>query len=134
MKATELQLGNLVLLSDKIIRVDAIHKRKIGYHVRFDKLKFVFEYIVNPIPLTPEILEKNGFVNQDGDEYKLFVADAESYYFGFYSVRYYFSLKLLCVVKDNKNGAQSEVKGQYTYVHELQNALQLCGIEKAIEL
>ena len=59
MKATKITLGNLVMLGDKIIRVDAIHKRKVGYHVRFDKLNFVFEDRVNPIPLTTEILERN---------------------------------------------------------------------------
>lgn len=108
MKAAELQLGNLVMLGDKIIRVDAIHKRKVGYHARFDKLNFVFEDRLNPIPLTTEIIEKNGFKSELGLGGR-FILEIESFN---------------CRIKFSA----------IDYVHELQNTLTLCKIYKKIIL
>ena len=76
---------------------------------------------IEPIPLTTEILEKNGFecrgawclpgedlgLRQDGDSWGLL-----SYYAEYDALAF-------CHIK---------------YVHELQNALSLCGIEKEITI
>ena len=89
---------------------------------------------VRPIPLTPEILEKNGmrvFEHRNpwqGDNLiKKWYHKSGSYYVSLYKVGqnqtftiggvYYPSR--ICNVR---------------YVHELQHALRLCGIEKQIEL
>ena len=71
------------------------------------------EYL-EPIPLTPEILEKNGFTR-----------DGESWWYKDFRIVLFSSngVSLIC-------GRQMRFK----YVHELQNALRLCIIEKEIEL
>ena len=64
-RVTDLMVGDLVLHDGKVIRVDAVHKRKIGYHKTKDKLTWLFCGQFEPIPLTPEILEKNGFEREN---------------------------------------------------------------------
>lgn len=125
MKATELMVGNLVMLGDKIIRIDAIHKRKVGYHVRFDKLNFVFVDRVSGIPLTPEILEKNGFVEEEDG---LFLLKSKDWVVGLD----YFEKKQWTIGIANFPNKLDELV--INYVHELQNALTLCEIENEIEL
>ena len=80
------------------------------------------EDFATPIPLTPEILEKNGctrygkvyanlqqWVLKDGDKRKSFVQDV-------------------------RTGEGNITDCWINYVHEFQHALKLCKIEKEIEL
>jgi hypothetical protein len=83
---------------------------------------------LEPIPLTPEILEKNGFALIDEKEkmYRLNFAEDES----------------VCVTADFKceepfvhvRNTCYQATPYCRYVHQLQHALRLCGIEKEIEL
>lgn len=86
---------------------------------------------ISPIPLTSEILEKNGF--------KKFVA-------GSYIIPSKGEENFTCITPmekmPNANGkwlvaiknGYTDVKIPITYIHELQHALRICGIEKEIEL
>ena len=76
---------------------------------------------LNPIPLTPEVLEKNGFVYDSED--KLF----EDIY---PRISMLYSQYRLVENGGINYGEMSEIK----YVHQLQHALRLCGIDKEIEL
>lgn len=76
---------------------------------------------LKPIPLTPEILEKNGFEEDDG---------AYIYYNAQYDDYVNWCGTILKIGCDNGNMELADVQ----YVHELQHALHLCGIEKEIEL
>ena len=81
----------------------------------------VSRFCVKTVSITPEILEKNGFVHYEEDEDSFRDKD--------------------CVfIKQNLGGygvcldKNRTVSGLFNYVHELQHALKLCGIEKTIEL
>lgn len=122
MKATELMIGNWVIVYEKAMPVKARVEGVFGRgamvlgHVRSADHGFM-----EPIPLTQEILEKNGFecrgawclpgedlgLRQDGDSWGLL-----SYYVEYDALAF-------CHIK---------------YVHELQNALSLCGIEHDFKL
>ena len=76
---------------------------------------------IEPIPLTPEILEKNGFTKELDDDsihcrYTL-IADGIRF-----SLKYALSVFQWLGPLDFK------------YVHELQHALRFCGIKKDIQL
>ena len=87
----------------------------------------VSTFCLSPIPLTPEILEKNGFKKDEKLE--------EMYYWNW-------GIGNNCVSYDKETGIVRifHVFGYLvfvlplSYVHELQHALKLCGIEKEIEL
>ncbi len=72
---------------------------------------------IEPIPLTPEILEKNGF-SENYREEDLSYAQSCGDVIGIHIY--------------GTNGLMEEM--YFKYVHELQHALRLCGIEKEIEL
>ena len=73
---------------------------------------------LTPIPLTPEILEKNGFVDVGGGVFN------------------YDTIDLFC--EDDKlyfaREAGYDKLLQVQHVHQLQHALRLAGIDKEIEL
>lgn len=89
---------------------------------------------VEPITITEEILEKNGFVKQSHDYFRYFKPHDENYYFGFESISYFFDKKIAKVTKEHsQSGLQEKVEFVCTHVHELQHAIRLCGIGKEIE-
>ena len=77
--------------------------------------------LVTPIPLTTEILEKNGFVYDSEDKLFEDIYPRISMLYAQYRL-----VENGCI----NYGEMSEIK----YVHQLQHALRLCGIDKEIEL
>ena len=73
-----------------------------------------------PIPLTPEILEKNGFIKVNSQRYDYGNPDTD------------------CYVKVNPKKNMIHVNGRnansnlysHSFVHELQRALRLCGLDE----
>lgn len=76
---------------------------------------------VEPIPITAEMLEKNGFVNDGSRWHKLdgnnFTAMCNPYY-----------------TVERIVGNDCALTGQAEYIHQLQQALRLCGIDKEIKI
>ena len=91
---------------------------------RYKRIRSTFDMdsavLYKPIPLTPEILEKNGWEKTPTGY--VFYTDGKKYD---NSLWYIFGSNTFVV-----NTAEFQIK----YVHELQHALRLCGIEKEIEL
>lgn len=75
-------------------------------------------YDLIPIPLTTEILERNGFKEYNGYGY----ASNKGYGFKEFYINNDFSIKI------------ANINCKINYIHELQHALKLCGIEKDIQL
>lgn len=90
--------------------------------------------IVKPIPLTREILEKNGFVKMASGYYRYFLAYDENYYAGFESVSFYLESYRINALKEEVDGSQSQYTGKCVYLHQLQNILRDLGIEKEITI
>ena len=75
---------------------------------------------ISPIPLTPEILEKNGFIKVNSQRYDYGYPDTD------------------CYVKVNPKKNMIHVNGRnansnlysHSFVHELQRALRLCGLNE----
>ena len=88
------------------------------------------------IPLTPEILEKNGFEKLDFSHFQIgdrrLVLDADGRWNGPLSWHW------VVTEMDTNAKGQPVVLDYYvatiSYVHQLQHALRLCGIEKEINV
>ena len=59
-----LQVGNYVKYKDDIIEVEAVHSKKVGYHIYSHKLTWVRYSLIKPIKLTKEILDRNFQINE----------------------------------------------------------------------
>lgn len=85
------------------------------------------------IPLTPEILEKNGFIIKHPEsEKRTYWRDCAGQIVGHKNR----GLMLMEIHGNPKKFGYfiPYFKGHLYYVHELQHALRLCGIDKEIEL
>ena len=91
---------------------------------------------IQPIPLTPEILEKNGFEKLDFSHFQIgdrrLVLDADGRWDGPLSWHW------VVTEMDTNAKGQPVVLDYYVatinYVHQLQHALRLCGITKEIQI
>ena len=130
MKNTELMVGDLVLLfGETPARVDAIgntevyvyEKERGDWHVGYGHIK--------PISLTPDILEKNGFVKRIGGRSKKSLQlIGDGLYVSWWNDRIVIRYKRVL------GHPSAYLNCDCRYVHELQNALRLAGVEKEIVL
>jgi hypothetical protein len=135
MKANELMVDDWVLWKGKPVQVASVSGVKYSFgqidvtlaHCNDKKLLETHDIkSIQPIPLTPEILEKNGFVKQDDGWYKITLE--ENNLVGvqnFENVSWIFGAIVFPNLIDHLG---------INYVHELQHALKLCKIDKKIVL
>ena len=121
MKPNELMIGDWIYRPDCYDQVKEIrHAGVIG----IDNMRGLITFSeLEPIPLTPEILEKNGFHKEWDEDIILMVCDTIIVEIG----------NMYKIYKDGKMYLRRVLSPLY-YVHQLQHALRLCGISKEIEL
>ena len=133
MKANELMIGDWVR-NDLGEYQTVVEPRESGAMLAYND---IYPYdAIEPIPLTPEILEKNGFEKLDFSHYHInnraLVLDADGKWEGPLSWHW-----VVTEMSTNAKG-QRVVLDYYVatikYVHELQHALRICRIEKEITL
>ena len=124
MKANELMIGDWVLYNETHQQILEISGIDDEVYLETDEL--VHQSEIQPIPLTPEILEKNGFELKEG----------EIGMYGVTTVPHYLCkgvpFEVFCDGDPFAIWFKEPVN--IKYVHELQHALRLCGIDKTIEL
>lgn len=134
MKATDLMLGDYVTVKtpteEKTAKVAEIYPKGI---ITEDGGSYLEDEII-PVPLTPEILEKNGW-KKFHTYHILEIGGGVSIWF------YWFESRLEREWRgiDEWNGHREVVETTFRsigieYIHQLQHALRLCGIEKEIIL
>lgn len=132
MNIQELSVGDWVRIyvanEERYCKVDEIRWNNIlGKYVCevCDRTFSLSEAYLHPIPLTPEILEKNGFVkNGEYDEWDI----------GTWETPYLLGVSLERPAITIKWNGSNIFIDQANNVHQLQHALRLVGIEKEIEL
>lgn len=154
MTTKELMVGDYITFSDvqndsncPKLKVVIIDKEDVYVSIDGDPAVDVLDpKELAGIPLTPEILEKNGFRRAKEQETSL-----SSVYMSPYPVRVCEAAKVkvvfydlpICGVKvlvqieaDTKSGGgvNSLHSCDIEYVHQLQHAIRLCGIEKEFEI
>lgn len=129
MKPAELMIGDWVYVTDactnknvfcRITRIDTT--AWVGVDGELDSVG-MYENCIFPIPLTPDILVKNGFKSYNNSSYQL---RGVGVYISWRNVGR-LNISFGCAPITN---AHISVK----YVHELQHALRLCGIKKEVKL
>ncbi len=139
MKPEELSIGDWVNVpnyywdeSPYVGQIDGIVKRHGTYYLQFSDAFSAEIDKCEPIPITPEILEKNGFKSiyqNEKSAYKWKEYDDDDNY---QSIIIDFKVKAASGMWNEKS--RMLYKGRILYVHELQRAIKLCGISKNIEL
>lgn len=122
LKITDLSVGDWVRWNDKTYRVCLIDGISLTVELA-EEAGGTIEVAIDElfgIPITPEILEKNGISKTyESDEYAVYKGE------GFNVTEYYTELW-----EFEKHRNRMKIRN----VHQLQHALRLAGIEKTIEL
>ena len=132
MKENELMIGDYLYWGkDKVVKVqmlrkygdnfgvDAIYNDSVNLYFCTDN-DDIYSYNIDelkPIPLTPEILEKNGFIKESRENHG--------------------NILQYCILTDGlwiDVSGENYFEGKLEYIHQLQHVLRLCGIEKEIIL
>lgn len=138
MKTTELMIGDWVIGSigdrGRVVAIDDEDEYKT--HHGSVRIEYSEDYAgngewadkISPIPLTAEILEKNGF---KGEVYMTLDLD-ESSYLEFYGFEHRLRKIWNGVDEWNNHSASRDItfQCQCYYVHELQHALRMCGLDE----
>lgn len=128
LKITSLSVGDWVLFAGFPRRVAIISSTCVLPHKGvLDIATFSIDDI-SPIPITPEILEKNDFVKRDTYIWNNPKMRCTAYRFG----RKYWDVRVTYRARDYR--PTRITIDNILYVHELQHALRLAGVEKEIEL
>ena len=135
-KVEEFMIGDWVMsihpAMPRPIKVTEIGKNDIGYKNGILHISFI-----EPIPITPEILERNGFrLKEEGESYTEYVSGDEHSIIAlvFYKESIYDVDTVLDCELGFFGGLNRIHHCHVKFVHELQHALKLCGISKNIEL
>lgn len=129
MKVEELMIGDWVLDGNNVAQITSITCDGI-IETSFNETSNI--EVIHPIPLTPEILKKNGFVKAsmisdmppyDKDEEGNMHFNLNEKFWGWWQ-------------PDNTFLIPANGLGwlEFRYAHELQHALRLCNIDKEIVL
>lgn len=129
----ELMIGDYIrtIFSQKIVKVKEIKQSCIyteGNGYEYNEIE--------PIPLTSEILEKNGFVKQNFDGWEYIHPDDSTFSYIDYRILWrtdYDNHLLIRKYKESNIFATLQISC-INYIHQLQHALRLCEIEKEIIL
>lgn len=144
MKGIKLQLGDYVFIKSlnggyhtTLIKIAAIHQKKVGYHKVPNKLNWVRFSLLEPIPLTPEILEKNGFdkvpqpdcLNPYSWEFKKFEEGTDEL---LYHIRAYDTpfRGMYISIENFGDCATLSFNKQMESLHKFQQALRLCDLDE----
>lgn len=140
MKSNELQIGDWVNVTSKFVSVckngAATSNTISNIETRAAKVNFltnkeiftdastIREFLLEPIPLTAEILEKNG-IKKRGDEYVVigWYGETQWWYVTLEDFKPQFDFWFITSFDRDLN-----VRGKIRYVHQLQHALRLCGL------
>lgn len=139
MEIKELMVGDWVLYDPNVFIEDEYEPYKEIYPTKIEsgeEIDLAIEHCYSPIPLTPGILEKNGFIKK-----------AFGYYYNDNEYSVYINITSTCDrckavwIESKSNGFSVIIEASKyfsdnkpLYVHELQHALRLCEINKEIEL
>jgi hypothetical protein len=129
MKANELMIGDWVMINSiSYYQVEQIRMEfgELRIYLKGTEV-FATENEIMPIPLTPEILEKNGFKWTTRKSYMVSRTGTVCMIWGFY--------KDCLSISDHSDDGGCQISSlKCKFVHQLQHALRLCGISEQIKL
>lgn len=121
MKTSQLMLGDLVMVNGETRKIDSISMEVAHLYGDCD-LVWIMEDAIEPIPLTAEMLEKIGFENRLKSGFMQKIHEGE--------LRIRANPFFINIYSASARESKVNLKPHQVYVHELQHALRLCGLNE----
>lgn len=124
MEAKSLMIGDWVInpIHNDCVQIEGVCYDKELHSIVASDGRFPQIYF-EPIPITPEILEKNGF---EPNEYGDWIVNKNDYLIGWSMIR----KTARIIVYSTIEGVQQDAFVSCSSVNELQHALRLCGLNE----
>lgn len=131
-KAIELQIGDFVLVDGTPRKVEAITKKKIGYHRKENEPRLYYARLhdVEPIEINDYVLRTSGFCVSETD--KRFYANFDNNEMKV-EVFLFKTENISQVIITNKETHSCYV-GEVKYVHNFQHLFRPCGVNFEVKL
>lgn len=133
MKPEELQIGDWVWYNPNVFNEDEYELPKECYPTKIESgedIDLAIEECYEPISITPEILLGNGFMKSRQGDWFFVIENKENETLAIIS--HFPSYRLEIESWDDLIG--SFESGGIKYIHQLQQAMRLCGITKEIKI
>lgn len=125
----DLMVGDWLMFGDKPCQVKGLHSDDTATFVGYRSAYYLID--AEPIPLTPEILGKNGFkLEYFTLEWARYIGINDRVVLS--NDKEYMNSRNEWYVHIDSEDYCSIASCELTYVHELQHLLKLCGIDKEI--
>lgn len=129
MKASDLMIRDWICADGTNVKISSVDIHCVGYAIERNgtiHLRASGSDNLTPIPLTAEILKKNGFKEKEKEDSFIYHKGKEK------------TFQYIYISLENNEALLEIITGNFTvilepcqlYVHELQHALRVCGLNK----
>ena len=126
------QIGDWIMVEGKPIQIAAVHQKKVGYHKWPGRLSWIRLDQIQTIPLTPDLLIKNGFKKIKGNCYEWIVTAGDGSFQVTLEDRLdgIWDMTVRSYSSFSDDTLQKEITGRFLKVHHLQHEFVMEGIKK----
>lgn len=134
MKANELMVGNIVRYDGMTVYINQVNKTRIEGMIDKNDLMIDIGFrmeLLEPIPITEELLLKNGFNRIDEGYFDIYIGDCKLYLINLLGIRENLKTDLWRIDLSGKFLSSFLNKGvlETNALHQLQNLLNIMGVE-----
>jgi hypothetical protein len=126
------QIGDWIIVEGKPVQIAAIHQKKVGYHKWEGRLSWIRLDQIQQIPLTPDLLLKNGFKKIRKDCYEWIVTAGDGSFQVTLEDRLdgVWDMYVENFSRFSDDRSRKEVTGRFLKVHHVQHEFVAEGIKK----
>ena len=128
----EYMIGDWIMVEGKPVQIAAIHQKKVGYHKWEGRLSWIRLDQIQHIPLTPDLLLKNGFTKTKDGCYEWQQNTGNGFFYVSLRDISEGSWNMIVQIGDHLSGdrIRKEVIGRFLKIHHLQHEFVGEGIKK----
>jgi hypothetical protein len=128
----EYMIGDWIMVEEKPIQIAAVHQKKVGYHKWEGRLNWVRLDQIQHIPLTSDLLLKNGFKETKKDCYEWRVTAGDGSFYVTLEDRLdgIWDMTVRSFSSFSDDTLQKEMIGRFLKIHHIQHEFVMEGIKK----
>ncbi len=125
-------IGDWIMVEGKPIQIAAVHQKKVGYHRWEGRLSWARLDQIQTIPLTPDLLIKNGFkeIRKNCYEWRVTAGDGSFWVTLEDQLDGVWDMTVRDYSRLSEDQSKKEVCGRFLKVHHVQHEFVMNGVKK----